>query len=564
MDSFPDFLIAELPLHPIVAASPETDAASVIREMRSTSASAAVLSSASVPGLLTGIVTHRDIAHCYALQPERNSHIGAMASAPVIAVGGQDTAHYALALMDKHRISALPVCNDLGQPLGLIFRDDIWRVPTQSGFVTNSYARFLNDEQAGGESTRALIDAIPQLVLRWLEQGVATSQIQASLQQLERMILQRAYARSMEVLEANMGPCPRQVAVMCTTLAHERILLGQRQRYALIIQDTHASLDEDEDRWFFAFADEMAKWLDQSGMVLDDQTLVATEPRWRRSEAGWASTVSSLFANCPPDTESFALRCLSFSYGAGSLALAGSLRRTVLGAVRRKRFFLSQHLALQAGRTPLASGRPSPASGRTPLASGRPSPASGRVVLSSSLRRHLAPRVPWLQALLWRVSGEAMGKWRHRIVTHDLLATLYLRGYIPILTAIRALAWVEGSHAMSSDDQLADIVAAGHLRQDFADDVRHALALFEHVILFYRAHARDTRDGLQTHDGRQTRDGQQSPAIRADAPISGVPSPFLIDAYPVDFDLYSADQIEAALMIASTFFRQTATTLSST
>ena len=67
-----------------------------------------------------------------------------------------------------------------------------------------------------------------------------------------------------------------------------------------------------------------------------------------------------------------------------------------------------------------------------------------------------------------------------------------------------------------------------------------------------------TRDGLQTHDG------QQSPATRAEAPISGVPSPFLVDAYPVEFDLYSADQIEAALMIASTFFRQATTTLSST
>ena len=46
--------------------------------------------------------------------------------------------------------------------------------------------------------------------------------------------------------------------------------------------------------------------------------------------------------------------------------------------------------------------------------------------------------------------------------------------------------------------------------------------------------------------------------------MSGVPSAFLVDAYLVDFDLYSADQIEAALMIASTFFRQAATTLSST
>ena len=127
---------------------------------------------------LIGILTERDIVRISAQAiPGSESLLSAVMSHPVITLKESDLIdiNTALALFQQHRIRHLPLLDDHDQVVGLLTQESLTELLAQqileTGLTTDSHRTLELAVSQSEQTTRAIVEAIPDLLIRMDQSG---------------------------------------------------------------------------------------------------------------------------------------------------------------------------------------------------------------------------------------------------------------------------------------------------------------------------------------------------------------------------------------------------------
>ncbi len=421
LDSFPyRHRASELMTSPVAAvdaARPLAEAAGLMVE-RGTS-SVVVL---AADGRLAGIVTERDILRAVTAGSGGLAvPVSSAMSAPVHAIEADAPLYRALARMSRLGVRHLPVVDDHDRPVGMLTTGALLKQRAAT-------ALSLGDEIACAGDGAALAvqhGRLPDLVRALRREEVSATQVSAVVAGITRDLTARAGELALAEMEAaGRGPPPAAWCLLVLGSAGRgESLLAPDQDNALIHEGGPG-----DDAWFADLAGRLNRLLDQAGIPYCPGGVMAKNPAYRHSLAGWQAEIDSWVARPRPE----ALLGVDIFYDfvgiLGERRLAGALRRHAVHAAGRAPTFL--RLLAAAGENV-----PSP----TDLL-GRLRTREGRI----DLKKH---------------------------------------GLFPIVAGARAAALAWGSAATGTDARLLETAAKGAFAEEAAQSLIEARAIIVEAIL---------------------------------------------------------------------------------
>jgi len=421
LDSFPyRHRVGELMTAPVVTIDPDRPVAEATRLMSEQRISSVIVLDAE--RRLHGILTERDVLRLVAAGPGRLADpISAAMTVPVHAIEADALIYRALARMARLDVRHLPVVDDDNRPIGML---------TSSALLKQraSLALTLGDEIAlapDGRALRALHDRLPALVRALRSEDVSATQASSVVAGITRDLTARAGELALtEMKSTGQGEPPAPWCLLTLGSAGRgESLLAPDQDNALIHEGGPG-----DDAWFAIFAEHFNRLLDEAGVPYCPGGVMAKNPSYRHSLAGWQAQVEAWVARPQPEAVLGADIFYDFAAVLGTRHLAGVLR---------------QHATRAAGHSPTFLYQLAAASDDVPRATnllGRLRTREGRI----DLKRY---------------------------------------GLFPIVTAARVVALAWGSTATATDVRLADAVAKGAFSDDAARSLIDARSVIVEAIL---------------------------------------------------------------------------------
>lgn len=421
LDSFPyRHRVGELMTSPIVAIDPDRPVAEATRLMSERRISSVIVLDAE--RRLHGILTERDVLRLVAAGPGRLADpISSAMTAPVHAIEADAPIYRALARMARLGVRHLPVVDDDNRPIGMLTSGSLLKLRA-------SLALTLGDEIASapdGHTLRALHDRLPALVRSLRSEDVSATQAASVVTGIGRDLAARAGELALaEMKSAGRGepPAPWCLLVLGSAGRGES-LLAPDQDNALIHEGSPA-----DDAWFATFAGHVNRLLDEAGVPYCLGGVMASNPSYRHSLAGWQAQVDAWVARPQPEALLGADIFYDFAAVLGARHLAGELR---------------QHATRAAGHSPTFLYQLAAATDDVPRAT------------------------------------DLLGRLRTREGRIDLKRY----GLFPIVTAARVVALAWGSTATATDTRLADAAAKGAFSDDAARSLIDARGVIVEAIL---------------------------------------------------------------------------------
>lgn len=421
LDSFPyRHRASELmtsPVAAIEAARPLAEAARLMIERRISSV--VIL---GPDGRLAGIVTERDILRAATVGTGGlAAPVSSAMTAPVHAVEADAPLYRALARMSRLGVRHLPVVDDHDRPIGMLTTGALLKQRAAT-------ALSLGDEIAcaeDGTALRAQHDRLPDLVRALRREEVSATQASAVVAGITRDLTARAGELALaEMAAAGHGPPPAAWCLLVLGSAGRgESLLAPDQDNALIHEGGAA-----DEAWFGGFAERLNRLLDQAGVPYCHGGVMAKNPAYRHSLAGWQAEIDTWVARPQPE----ALLGVDIFYDfvgiLGERRLAGALRRHAVSAAGRAPTFL--RLLAAAGE-----------------------------------------HVPSATDLLGRLR------------TREGRIDLKKHGLFPIVAGARAAALAWGSTATGTDARLLEAAARGAFAEEAARSLIEARATIVEAIL---------------------------------------------------------------------------------
>ncbi|OFX03660.1 MAG: hypothetical protein A3D94_05955 [Alphaproteobacteria bacterium RIFCSPHIGHO2_12_FULL_66_14] len=421
LDSFPyRHRVNELMTVPIVTIGPDRPVAEATRLMNERRISSVIV--LDDEGRLRGILTERDVLRLVAAGPGGLADpVSAAMTAPVHAIEADAPVYRALARMIRLEVRHLPVVDDHDRPVGMLTSGALLKQRA-------SLALTLGDEIAlapDGRTLRTIHDRLPALVHALRGEDVSAPQASAVVAGIVRDLTARAGELALaEMKSAGQGEPPVAWCLLVLGSAGRgESLLAPDQDNALI----HEGGPED-DAWFAAFAERVNRLLDEAGVPYCPGGVMAKNPSYRHSLAGWQAQVDAWVARPQPEALLGADIFYDFAAVLGSRRLAGALR---------------QHAARAAGRSPAFLYQLAAASDDIPRAT------------------------------------DLLGRLRTREGRIDLKKY----GLFSIVAGARAAALAWGSTATATDTRLVEVAAKGAFPEDAARSVVEARAVIVEAIL---------------------------------------------------------------------------------
>ncbi len=421
LDSFPyRHHVGELMTAPLVTIDPDRPVAEATRLMSERRISSVIV--LDTDGRLHGILTERDVLRLIAAGPGGLADpVSSAMTTPVHAIEADAPVYRALARMARLNVRHLPVVDDHDRPVGMLTSGALLKLRA-------SLALTLGDEIAlapDGRSLRAIHDRLPALVRALRGEDVSATQASSVVAGVARDLTARAgeLARA-EMKSAGQGepPAPWCLLVLGSAGRGES-LLAPDQDNALI----HEGGPED-DAWFAAFAEHVNRLLDEAGVPYCPGGVMAKNPAYRHSLAGWQAQVDAWVARPQPESLLGADIFYDFAAVLGTRRLAGALR---------------QHATRAAGRFPTFLYQLAAASDDVPRAT------------------------------------DLLGRLRTREGRIDLKRY----GLFSIVAGTRAVALAWGSTATATDTRLVEVAAKGAFPEEAARSVVEARAVIVDAIL---------------------------------------------------------------------------------
>lgn len=421
LDSFPyRHHVGDLMTTPVVTVDPDRPVAEATRLMSERRISSVVI--VDREGRLHGILTERDVLRLVAAGPGRLADpVSTAMTAPVHAIEADAPVYRALARMARLEVRHLAVVDDHDRPVGMLTSGALLKQRA-------SLALTLGDEIAvapDGRALRAIHDRLPALVRALRSEDVSATQASSVVAGIVRDLTARAGELALaEMKSTGRGEAPAAWCLLALGSAGRgESLLAPDQDNALIHEGGPG-----DDAWFAAFAEHVNRLLDEAGVPYCPGAVMARNPAYRHSLAGWQAQVDAWVARPQPEALLGADIFYDFAAVLGTRRLAGALR---------------QHATHAAGRSPTFLYQLAAASDDVPRAT------------------------------------DLLGRLRTREGRIDLK----LHGLRPIVTAARVVALAWGSTATATDVRLADAAAKGAFSEDAARALAEARGVIVEAIL---------------------------------------------------------------------------------
>ena len=410
IDSFPyRHRVADVMRAPAVTAPPAMTLAEGARRMNEAGISSLVVTANGRP---VGIVTERDLLRAVA---ERGGDglalsLSAIMSSPVEAVPPDVFVYVALARMARRGLRHLAVVDHDGRLAGVLTAGALLRQRAGRGLALADEVQRAEDPAA----MAAVMRQLPALARGLLAEGTQAREVAAVISAVVRDIT----ARSAELAEAKLvaeGQGPAPAAYACLVLGSA----GRGESLLVPDQDNavvHAG-DARDAPWFAGFGRHLADLLAAAGVPYCKGKVMASEPLWRHTLAGWEGLIDRWVAAPKPEDLLNVDIFFDFVPVHGDRALAARLRAHATEAAARAPAFLrllaeamkTHAPALRPVRRPAHQGRPGRSQiGRAPAARHR------RAAHGAQMREpgDLDPGPPGCRARVRRAQHRGRGRAR--------------------------------------------------------------------------------------------------------------------------------------------------------
>ncbi len=338
VDSFPyRHRVAEVMRGPVIGVPPQTPLAEASRIMiRDRIGSLIVL---GADGRAAGIATERDIIGALADRGggAAQSPIAHVMSSPVASVPEDAWLFVAFGRMPRLGINHLLAIDADGRPVGMISASSLMRLRSTEALI-------IGDEIAGADDAAGLARAFGRLPLltralgaEGVEALVVTGAIAA--------IVRETTARAAELAQRGMAddgwgppPAPWCVLVLGSGGRGESALAADQDN-AIVYDDGHEGSSA-ADAWFAEAGQRIAEILSQAGLPKCKGGVMAANPEWRRSLAGWREEIGRWIGKKEGEALLNVDIFFDFAPVYGDRALAERLRTAALDAASRAPLFL--------------------------------------------------------------------------------------------------------------------------------------------------------------------------------------------------------------------------------
>lgn len=327
--------LLQAPVSSLIRAAPlscdeDTTVQDAARRMRDAGASSLLVMR---DGVLCGILTDRDLrnrALAEGLAPD--TRVARVMTAQVLSIPLHTAAFDALLLMTRRGVHHLPVMEG-ARPVGMITDSDLmqWLSSQPSGV-----AGMVRKADSVGELANALAH-LPELHVQLVAAGADGVHLGQSL----TAIIDAATVRLVELAQDALGPPPLSYAWVATgSQARGEQTCGSDQDNALILAD---GFDEAaHGAYFTAFATRVNDGLDACGIRYCPGKVMAGNPDWRLSLAGWLNRFAGWLAGAERRHAMLAANFLDMRVIAGDHALCDGLRAAILPLARGREGFVTQ------------------------------------------------------------------------------------------------------------------------------------------------------------------------------------------------------------------------------
>ncbi|MCY4551712.1 MAG: DUF294 nucleotidyltransferase-like domain-containing protein [Defluviicoccus sp.] len=323
---------------PAVAVRPDAPLREVVGRMATEKASAVV--AVDGDGRPAGIVTERDIVRraTFAAPPEQP--VRDLMSVPVRCIREDEHLFIAIARMRRLGHRHMPVIDGEGRLAGMLdLHDAMGRAARDMAVMIDDLTRDDSDD-----GLREIKAAQVRVADTLFAANVAVGDIQATLSHVNNDIYARLLERNLAAMAGEgLGapPAPFAMIIMGSGGRHENFLTPD-QDYGFVIEDGADALAEREDGWFAALAERLSRDLDAVGLPYCDGGVMATNPQWRKTLAGWREQVDTWCRRARIDPLLDFDIFFDFRLGWGDARLAAALREHVTRRTAGNEAFLRE------------------------------------------------------------------------------------------------------------------------------------------------------------------------------------------------------------------------------
>ena len=423
LDSFPyRHRVREVMSAPLIVAEPEMTLEAASRLMVDKKVSALVALDGA--GRAAGIITERDVLRALARDgaDAAGNRVRAFLSTPVHEIRADAFVYKALGRMMRHRVRHLVAVEPATRKaVGMVTGRALLKL--RSGDMVQLGDALNHAEDAAGMA--AVRAELPGVVRAMLAEGVSALNAAAVISQVYCDMTRRAAELAEAAMQAEgkgAAPAPWAMLVLGSGGRGES-LLAPDQDNAIVHRGGEA-----DDAWFAEVGQRVVDLLDAAGIPYCKGKVMASNPAWRRSLAGWEEEVLTWLRSL--DFEPLLMVHIFFDFVPvhGDFELAEQLRRMAVDMASRAPLFL-RRMAVQ-------------------------------------IEDHHAPI-------------NLFGRFK----TQEGRVDLKLGGQLPITSGARTMALRLGSLATSTAERMRAVQAAGLLDADDYDSLCHAYQQVTRTIL---------------------------------------------------------------------------------
>lgn len=289
IDSFPyRHRVGELMSAPVVIVDGHTTLGDALRVLTTRKVSSLLVGTGSVAGDL-GIFTERDVLRALeAHGPDALAiPVVRLANRPLQSVQADDFVYRAIGRMDRLSLRHLAVTDAAGAVVGMVTTRNLLRHRASRAIVLGDGIDRATTTDELREAWSRLSLMAGSLVAEEIDPRAIAAVISAEIQALTRRACELAEVR-LKAEGWGASPVPYAMMVLGSAGRGESLLAADQDN-AIVYAEGEP--DGPEDRWFAELGRHVADTLDAVGVPYCNGGVMARNPEWRKSVAGWKATI---------------------------------------------------------------------------------------------------------------------------------------------------------------------------------------------------------------------------------------------------------------------------------
>lgn len=315
-----------------VMVDPGLPIAEAAKQMGETRCSAVLI--AAEDGGIAGIVTDRDLRHhVVAGGVDREAPIGTIMSSPVTTIDADRKCSDGVMTMLAGRIKHLPVM-DGDRPIGILSDRSLIQLVQGSTLALMAQVDRAETPEALAGIHSGAVRAVRQL----MRAGHGAAYMNQALTQVNDHVLHRLCKLAL----ARLGrpPCDFALVVMGSEGRGEQSFLTDQDNALILERD-----DDESQAYFGEFSNLVCDWLNEAGYQYCKGEVMARNPLWRMSLAGWSERFDQWINQPDSMAVMYTSIALDMRLGFGSAALVELLRESVYSLQDRRAEVFLYHLS---------------------------------------------------------------------------------------------------------------------------------------------------------------------------------------------------------------------------